>query len=140
MVRRCCSSWSNRSCPHLTVSLDPVDRRVQWLRLESTGAVLGILSPGDESGPLEHLEVLGHGLQAHVERLGQIVHVGLTRRQPGQKRATGRIGQSGKGGAQRIVRHMYSTYQLFNHIVDYWPRRVRCQALSDGPVEGEPAG
>src|SRR5436190_12979861 len=45
-------------------------------------AVLRRSPPGDEPGALQHLEVLGHGLQAHRERLGELVDGRLALRQP----------------------------------------------------------
>ena len=75
---------------------DAVFKKLQALRLPPAL---------DEARPLQHLQVLGHGRQADGERLGQLRHRRLPRRQPRQDGAPGGVGQGGKGAAQGVVDH-----------------------------------
>src|SRR5436190_20482659 len=54
--------------PELAVPLGPVGDLLQRPRLQPGGAPLPVPPPGDQPRPLEHLQVLRHGRQAHLER------------------------------------------------------------------------
>ena len=54
------------------VALDPLRHQVEHLRLEMHRSPLCVPPPGHEPGPLEHLQVLRDGLQAHVVRRRQL--------------------------------------------------------------------
>jgi hypothetical protein len=93
--------------PDLAVLGDPVDGVVEGRRLQPARPVLGVATSADEPGALEHLEVPGDGLQAHVERLGQLVHGRLAvLGQPDEDRPAGRVGQRGEGEAERVGGHV----------------------------------
>lgn len=59
--------------PDLPVSGAPIDRRVEGCGVHPARPELGIAATGDQQGSLEHLQMLGHRLEADVERLGQLV-------------------------------------------------------------------
>jgi len=82
--------------PDLPVPLHPLDGAVQGLGLEATGAELGVAATRDQSGPLEHLQMPRDGLQADLERGGQLVHRGLAFGQTTEDGPTGGVGQSGE--------------------------------------------
>lgn len=90
---------------------DPLGGTDERLGLEPARPILSVPAASDETGPLEHLQMLRDGLHAHVERLGQLIHGRLPAGQPGQHRTAGRIGKGGERDSQRIVWHMYSKYQ-----------------------------
>jgi len=60
-----------------------------------------VLAAREQTRSLEHPQVLGDGGQRHRERARELSdgRVGGAR-QPGEDRATRRIGESGEGGAQ----------------------------------------
>src|SRR2546421_11740892 len=60
--------------PEPAVPLDPLGGLLQRAGLELGRPELPIAAPGDESGPLEDLQVLRHRRQAHPERRGQLRH------------------------------------------------------------------
>lgn len=68
---------------------EPPGHQVEHVGLQVDRPALRLTSPTDQSGLAEHLEVLGHGLQADVVRLGQIVHGGVTAGQPSNEIAPG---------------------------------------------------
>ena len=59
--------------------------------VETARPPLRVAPPGDQPGPLEHLQVLRHRLQADRERLGDLVDRGLA------------LGQAGEDGTARAV-------------------------------------
>jgi hypothetical protein len=116
-------------CPDLPVSLDPADGIVQRRCLEPAGPVLSVSAAGDQPGAFEHLQVFRNRLQAHLEWCGQIVHGSFSGGQASEDRSTGRVGKGGEGDAQLIVWHSYSTFQLFNCLVDYAETTRSCQGV-----------
>src|SRR2546428_13028555 len=68
------------------VLADPVRDGAERLRLQPAGAPLRLTTLFDETGPLQHLEVLRDSGQAHVER----------RRELCDRRPT--AGEAGQGG------------------------------------------
>ena len=91
--------------PDLPVSTDPLDGVIERCGLEAAGPVLGVLSSRDQPRALEHLEVLGDRLEAHVERFGQLVHRRLAVGEPGEDRSARRVGEGCEGDAERVVGH-----------------------------------
>jgi len=75
------------------VALDPLRHQVEHLRFEVHGPSLGVAAAADQTGVLEHLEVLGDGLQADVVRCREMADGGITGSQPSHHVASGRIGQ-----------------------------------------------
>src|SRR5215831_14734908 len=86
--------------PMLPVELDPVGHALQRVRLQPAGAPLRLAAALDQPGALEHLQVLGHGGEAHIEGLGDLEHRGLARGEAREDRAPGRVGEGGEGGAE----------------------------------------
>ena len=80
----------------LAITFDPIDRLVQSPRFEFAWTPLRIDVRRDETGTLEHLEMLGYGRLAHLERLGELGHRGLAPRQPRQDSAARGVGQCGE--------------------------------------------
>src|SRR5580765_5876528 len=95
------------------VELQPGGEVAKRCRFESAATPLGIAILRDEAGGLEDLEVLRYARQAHRERGGKLGHGGLARCQAGEDRSTGRVGESGEGGAERVRLHL-----LFVHSVN----------------------
>src|SRR2546423_11843723 len=54
--------------------------------VERTGSVLGALTPSDQPGPFQHLDVLGDGRERQLERLGELLDSSLTPCENGQDR------------------------------------------------------
>jgi hypothetical protein len=86
--------------------LDPLGSFLQRTRFQPAGAPLRRAAAPDQTGALQHLQVLGDGRQAHVEGFRQFTDRGLARGEPGEDRASGRIGERGKGGVETIGRHV----------------------------------
>src|SRR6516225_10041694 len=60
--------------PVLPIELDPVGDALERVGLEPARAPLRLAAPLDQPGALEHLEMLGHRGQAHVEGLCDLEH------------------------------------------------------------------
>ena len=88
--------------PDLAVLSDPLRGMFEGCRLEPARTPLGVASSRDEPGPLENLQVLGDGLEAHGKRLGELVDGRFAFRQPGEDRSAGRVGESGKRAAELV--------------------------------------
>src|SRR5688572_25542840 len=58
--------------PEPAVILEPVCNLAQWVRLEPARTPLRRAAARDQSGALQHLEMLRNPRKAHVERLGQL--------------------------------------------------------------------
>src|SRR5947207_14704573 len=67
--------------PEAAVVLHPIGDFPQRTGVELAGTPLRIAAAGDESRPLEDLEVLGDRGEAHVERLRELGDRGLARHQ-----------------------------------------------------------
>ena len=50
----------------------------------------------DETGTLEHTQVLRDGRRAHLEGQGEVLDDGVARGEPGQDGAAGRVGEGGE--------------------------------------------
>src|SRR4051812_46070530 len=92
--------------PELAVALQVGGRLSQGLGRQSARPPLPISAARDQTGLLQHLQMLGDGRLAHREGGGKLVDGSLAVRQPSEDRATGRIGESGedgiKGGATSL--------------------------------------
>src|SRR6185437_5820724 len=73
-LHQMCREPIEPSFPDPPVLLEPFGHRAQRCALEPRRSQLRRPSAGDQAGPLEHLEVLGDGLQAEREGLGKLVH------------------------------------------------------------------
>ena len=98
------------------VALDPSGHEVEHLGLEVAGPSLGVPGPCHQPGVLEHPDVLGHGLDRHLVRLGELVHRGVASGEPGDDVAPGRIGQGGEDPGEPVVGHVIAS--LFNRLVE----------------------
>src|SRR5688500_2348181 len=58
--------------PERPVTLRPLRDVLDRGSLETARPPLGVAAPADETGPLQHAQVLRDGRHAHVERLGQL--------------------------------------------------------------------
>src|SRR5688572_1188200 len=91
--------------PQAAVVLEPVVRVPERAWLEAARAPLCGAPARDETGALQHLEMLGDGGEADVEGLRQLRHRRLPQRQPRQDRPPGRVGQRRKRRGEAVRRH-----------------------------------
>ena len=75
------------------VPLDPLGHEVEHLRFQVHRAALCLPAAADQAGVLEHLEVLGDGLEGHLVGRRDRVDRGVAHRQPGDDVAPGRVGE-----------------------------------------------
>ena len=87
------------------VLADPVRDGAERLRLQPAGAPLRLTTLFDETGPLQHLEVLRDSGQAHVERRRELCDRRLTAGEAGKDGPSRRIGEGGERDAQWIGFH-----------------------------------
>ena len=67
------------------------------------------LAPGNETGILKHLEMLGRPGEAHRKGLGERADAFFAECEIGEHAAPGGIGEGAEGGVE----------SLFNHVVEY---------------------
>src|SRR2546426_257719 len=79
--------------PEPAIALQPPGRLREPPRFQPSRPSLGVASARDQSGPLQHFEVLGDGRLAHVEGSGQLGDRRLTRCQAGEDRPPRRVCQ-----------------------------------------------
>src|SRR5438876_7099175 len=101
--------------PDGPVLLGPGRDLLEWCGVEGARAVLGSLTPYDQPGPHQHLDVLGDGRKRHLERLGELVDGRPTFCETGQDRSPCRVGQGGEGLAEPVLvdRHRHGTSRTF---------------------------
>ena len=87
------------------VALDPGGHEVEHLGLEVDGPALRVAGARDQAGVLEHPQVLGHRLQRHVVRRGQLADRGVGHGEPGDEVATGRVGERREHPGEHVDRH-----------------------------------
>src|SRR3970282_1378219 len=88
--------------PEAPVVFEPVAGRLKGGEFEPAGAPLRLAPAGDEAGPLEHLEVLGHGGQGHLERGSEFRHRRLPIREAEEDLAAGGVGECREGAAELV--------------------------------------
>ena len=101
--------------PDAPVVLRPTRHLAKCGRVQRAGSVLSTLTAYDQSGSLEHLDVLGDGRKCQVERPGKFVHGRLAICESGQDRASGRIGEGCEGLAEPIL------VNRSGHVISYFP-------------------
>src|SRR5215470_144755 len=93
--------------PEPPVVLGPLGDLLQRSRLEPARAPLRFPAPDDETGQLEHPQVLGDGGPAHRERRRELLHRRRPLGQPGEDGPAGRVGEGSESGAQGVRCHPY---------------------------------
>src|SRR6266545_904692 len=88
--------------PIAAIALEPLVGILERPRFEPAGAPLRLSRARDETGALQHLEVLGDGGQGHLEGLGQLRNGGFAGCQAREDSAPGGVGQCSEGAAYRI--------------------------------------
>ena len=92
------------------VALDPLRHEVEDLGFQVHRTPLGVAAATDQAGVLEHPQVLGDGLDAHVVGLGELADRGIGDRQPGDDVAAGGVGQGREDPGERIGGHRASSF------------------------------
>ena len=87
------------------VALDPLGHQVEDLRFEVHRSALGFPGAAHQTGVLEHLEVLGDGLDGHLIGLGELIDGGVRDGEPGHHVAPGGIGQGREHSGKRVSCH-----------------------------------
>lgn len=122
----------------LSVALDPFRHQPEDLSVQMHRPTLGIFATGDQSGLLEHLHVLGYGLQAHVVRLRQFADTRIRGGEPRHHVASSGVGQGRECLVEllRVILHRLLAFSvkprisrvtyIVNHLVEYfsWPTLV----------------
>src|SRR5205823_8064346 len=98
--------------PEVPVRLEPLDSLAKRCALEAGRPKLRRAAARDQPRALEHLEMLGHRLDADRERLGELVHRRVALREPRQDRAPRRVGE------RRERRRELVGHSLFIQLVD----------------------
>ena len=93
--------------------LDPLSRFLERLGPQPARPPLRFAPLRHQPGTLEDFEVLRHGRQAQVERLGKLIDRRVTLNQAGQNGAARRIGESAECEAE-LVGHVYYTNWLIS--------------------------
>src|SRR4051794_4229733 len=91
--------------PEAPVAVDPLGGFPEGIAVDAGGPELCRAAARDQAGALEDLEVLGDGLHADRERLGELAHRRLAGCQPLQDRPPGGIGEGGEGPVELIGGH-----------------------------------
>src|SRR5262245_14908137 len=91
--------------PEAAIGLEPRIDALEGVGLDAAGPPLRLAAARDEARTLQHLEMLGDGRKAHLERLRHLGHGRLAQHEPRQDGATRRIGESRERGAEAIGRH-----------------------------------
>ena len=89
--------------PEPPIAVEPIGHRPQRLRPQSTDAPLRIDAALDQSRPLEHPQVAGHGRQRNRKRLRELAHRGLAARKAGEDCTSRGIRQRGEGVVETEV-------------------------------------
>ena len=98
--------------PETAILFKPVVDVLEAGRLDPAWPPLRLAATRDQTGALQHLEVLRDSGQAHLEGLGQLGHRRFAQGEPREDRAPRRIGESRERGAEAIRRHA-----VYNRIV-----------------------
>ena len=131
----------------LAVPLDPLRHQVEDLRFEMARPPLGVLALAHQARVGQHLDVLRHGLDGDVVRIGQLPDGGVAHGEAGHHVAPRRIGECGEDSGQLVVGHArppcstewlntgYATGSaVVNHLVE--ERRLGSPALGSAALVG----
>ena len=94
------------------VALDPARHQLQHLGFQVHRPPLGVAAAADQPGVLQHLQVLGDRLHAHLVGLRELADRGVPDRQPGHDVAPGRVRQGGEEPGQLVCHDPSSTNRL----------------------------
>ena len=83
--------------------LDPVGDLVERLHLEPAVVHPAALPPVDQTGSLEHAQLLRDGGRRDPERLAERGHGARAARKPSEHRPPGRVRQRPEGRIQRLT-------------------------------------
>src|SRR5213596_235865 len=113
--------------PQPAVTFQPLGSLPQPLGLEAARPPLCVAAARNQAGALQHLQVLGDRRLAHRERLGQLRHRRLTRRQAGEDRPPGGIGEGCEDGVEAVccVHNLLVIYRTTRGPSSRWG----CQAI-----------
>src|SRR5436190_2409147 len=102
------------SLPEAAVGLEPLGSVLQRPAAQPRWAKLRGSATLDQTGALEHPEVLRDRLDGDRERLCQFLDGRLPAHETCKDRPAGRIGEGGEGGAELVNWHVFtlSVYQL----------------------------
>src|SRR5829696_9052964 len=93
--------------PEPPIMFDPLVHVLQRPRLELARPPLGLTTAGDQSGALEHLEVLRNPGKADFEGRRQFIDGSLSARESPEDRPPRRVGQRRERGTQ-LVWHYFT--------------------------------
>src|ERR1700694_2079045 len=86
---------------------EPAVHREQAVKLKSRRAALAVAGPADETGPLQHLEMLGDGRLGQRGGLCELDDASLAGREALEDRPAGGVGKRREGAAQGIASSHY---------------------------------
>src|SRR5438552_6429924 len=107
------------------IALDPFVDLFERARLERRRPPLRLPAAGHKSCAFEHLEVLAHGGEAHVERLRDLGHRRATLRETRKNRTPRRVGEGPERDAEAVDSHVAPSIYLTTWFNTSW--RQRCQ-------------
>src|SRR5881396_17312 len=113
--------------PDDAIALDPFVDLFEWARLERRRAPLRLLAARHESRAFEHLEVLAHRGEAHLERLRDLGHRRATLRETREDRTPRRVGEGTEREAEAVDRHVAPSMYLTTWFIT--SGRRRCQGV-----------
>lgn len=86
--------------PVLAVLLHVPHRFTQWAGEQVAPVLATFPDPANDTGPLEHVEMLADGGARHGKRFRQLTDVGIAAAQACQDRPPGRVGESSEEGIE----------------------------------------
>ena len=119
--------------PKTPIRFEPIGDIFQGCSVEFAGAPLCLPSASDQTGALQHFQVLGDRRLADAEGFDQLVDGRLPQAESSQDRAPGWIGEGCEGGGEAIEGHFvypfsYITYWIY--MGDYPAGQVLGAALA----------
>src|SRR2546428_6775969 len=109
--------------PDDAIALDPFVDLFERARLERGRSPLRLLAARHESRAFEHLEVLAHRGEAHVERLRDLGHRRATFRETREDRTPRRVGEGTEREAEAVDSHVPPSVYLTTWFITSGRRR-----------------